>query len=68
MRGDAARCQCQQFKLWPGESWASVDAEELAYPLQEQAGWGQPEARRTAGLVAQRGRRPLSLWLRCDVG
>ena len=28
-RGDPARCWCQRFKLQPGESWASVGAEEL---------------------------------------
>lgn len=51
-RGDAARCQCQRFKMWPGESWASVGAEELAHRLREQAGCGRPEAPSTAGLVA----------------
>lgn len=51
-RGDAARCQCQRFKMWPGESWASVGAEELAHRLRDQANCGQPEAPSTAGLVA----------------
>lgn len=51
-RGDATRCQCQRFKMWPGESWASVGAEELAHRLRDQTGCGQPEAPSTAGLVA----------------
>lgn len=49
--GDAARCQCQRFKMSPGESWASVGAEELAHRLREQAHCGRPQARGTAGLV-----------------
>ena len=32
-RGDPHRCQCQRFKMEPGESWASVGAEELGHRL-----------------------------------
>ena len=30
-RGDPSRCQCQRYKMQPGESWASVGREELAF-------------------------------------
>lgn len=51
-RGDPARCQCQRFKMRPGESWASVGAEELAFRLREQTDCGRPESATTSGLVA----------------
>ena len=51
-RGDPARCQCQRFKMAPGESWASVGPDALTHRLREQADCGQPGAPRTAGLVA----------------
>ncbi len=52
MRGDPARCQCQRFKMRPGESWASVGAEELGFRLREQTDCGHPESATTSGLVA----------------
>jgi len=51
-RGDPARCQCQRFKMQPGESWASVGAEELGFRLRRQSGAGHPESATTSGLVA----------------
>lgn len=51
-RGDAARCQCQRFKMRPGESWASVGAEALASRLRKQSNCGEPESDSTTGLVA----------------
>ncbi len=51
-RGDPPRCQCQRYKMQPGESWASVGAEELAFRLREQTDCGHPESRTTTGLVA----------------
>jgi hypothetical protein len=36
----------------PGESWASVGAEELAFRLRAQADCGHPESAMTSGLVA----------------
>ena len=51
-RGDSSRCQCQRYKMQPGESWASVGAEELAFRLRRQAECGQPEAGTTSGLLA----------------
>jgi GNAT superfamily N-acetyltransferase len=51
-RGDPSRCQCQRFKMRPGESWASVGAEELAFRLRQQTDCGHPESATTSGLVA----------------
>jgi GNAT superfamily N-acetyltransferase len=50
-RGEPSSCQCQRYKMQPGESWASVGADELALRLRRQtaghAAWGT-----TSGLVA----------------
>ena len=51
-RGDPSRCHCQRYKMQPGESWASVGAEELALRLRRQTDCGHPESRTTSGLVA----------------
>ena len=51
-RGDAARCQCQRYKLWPKESWASVGREELGVRLRAQTDCGHPDAPATTALVA----------------
>jgi len=51
-RGDPSRCWCQRFKMQPGESWASVGAEELAFRLREQTDCGRSESATTSGLVA----------------
>ena len=51
-RGDPSRCQCQRYRMQPGESWASVGAEELAFRLRTQADCGHPESGTTSGLVA----------------
>ena len=51
-RGDPARCWCQRYKMRPGESWASVGAEELAFRLRGQTDCGHRRARTTSGLVA----------------
>jgi GNAT superfamily N-acetyltransferase len=51
-RGDPSRCSCQRYKMQPGESWASVGAEELAFRFRAQTGCGQPESATTSGLVA----------------
>jgi GNAT superfamily N-acetyltransferase len=50
--GDPSRCQCQRYKMQPGESWASVGAEELAFRLRAQTDCDHPEAGATSGLVA----------------
>ncbi len=51
-RGDPSRCFCQRYKMAPGESWASVGAEELAARLREQTECGNPSSSTTSGLVA----------------
>ncbi|HEY7401411.1 MAG TPA: GNAT family N-acetyltransferase [Actinomycetota bacterium] len=51
-RGDPSRCFCQRYKMAPGESWASVGAEELAARLREQTECGHPRSSSTSGLVA----------------
>jgi GNAT superfamily N-acetyltransferase len=50
-RGDPSRCQCQRYKMQPGESWVSVGAEELAFRLWAQTDCGHPGGT-TSGLVA----------------
>jgi GNAT superfamily N-acetyltransferase len=51
-RGDPHRCQCQRYKMQPGESWARVGPEELAFRLRTQAECGNPKSQTTSGLVA----------------
>lgn len=51
-KGDAARCQCQRFKLQPKESFRRLGPHELAERLREQTRCGQPRASSTTGLVA----------------
>jgi GNAT superfamily N-acetyltransferase len=58
-RGDAHVCQCQRYKMQPGESWASVGVEELAFRLRSQTDSGHPESNTTAGLVAYLDEEPV---------
>jgi len=51
-RGDAARCQCQRFKLAPREAFRSFPVEERARRLRAQTSCGQPGSTSTSGLVA----------------
>jgi GNAT superfamily N-acetyltransferase len=51
-RGDPSRCQCQRYKMQPGESWASVGADELALRLRAQTECGHRQSSTTSGLVA----------------
>jgi GNAT superfamily N-acetyltransferase len=51
-RGDPSRCYCQRYKMQPGESWASVGAEELAFRLRTQTECGHRGSETTSGLVA----------------
>jgi GNAT superfamily N-acetyltransferase len=53
-RGDASRCQCQHFKV-RDKNWASIPVEARAQRLREETGCGNPEAKRTSGLVAYLG-------------
>jgi GNAT superfamily N-acetyltransferase len=50
-RGDAARCQCQYYKIRDMD-WRSVPVEERALRLREQTGCGHPKSGTTSGLVA----------------
>ena len=52
VRGSAAGCQCQRFKLGPREAFNSYPAEERALRLRAQTNCGQPRATTTSGLVA----------------
>jgi GNAT superfamily N-acetyltransferase len=58
-RGDAHVCQCQRYKMQPGESWASVGVEELAFRLRSQTDSGHSESNTTAGLVAYLDEEPV---------
>jgi GNAT superfamily N-acetyltransferase len=58
-RGDPSRCHCQRFKMWPGEYWASVGAEELAFRLRTQTDCGHPQSASTSGLVAHLDGQPV---------
>jgi GNAT superfamily N-acetyltransferase len=64
-RGTPSRCWCQRFKMQPGESWASVGSEELAFRLRQQTDCGHPKAHETSGLVAFLGAEPVG-WCAVD--
>jgi GNAT superfamily N-acetyltransferase len=51
-RGQAARCQCQRYKLRPREFFAGFPVEERADRLRQQTDSGHPESGTTSGLVA----------------
>lgn len=51
-RGQAARCQCQRYKLRPRESFGSFPVEERAWRLRQQTECDQPGSTTTSGLVA----------------
>jgi GNAT superfamily N-acetyltransferase len=51
-RGDPSKCQCQRYKMRPGEAWASFPVEERAQRLRTQTHCGHPESEATSGLVA----------------
>jgi GNAT superfamily N-acetyltransferase len=51
-RGDPHRCQCQRYKMQPGESWASIGVDGLAFRLRTQTNCGRPDSGTTSGLVA----------------
>ena len=58
-RGAAAQCQCQRYKLGPGEAFRSFPVEERVRRLHEQTGCGRPESETTSGLVAYLERVPV---------
>jgi GNAT superfamily N-acetyltransferase len=51
-RGPAAFCQCQRYKLAPGEAFSKFPREERRDRLREQTHCGEPGATSTSGLVA----------------
>jgi GNAT superfamily N-acetyltransferase len=51
-RGPAARCQCQRYKLRPGEAFRNFPAQERAHRLRTQTECRHPESEITSGLVA----------------
>ena len=50
--GDPFTCQCQRYKMQPGEAWANFPVEERAHRLRTQTESGHPESDTTSGLVA----------------
>src|SRR4051794_21964730 len=52
MRGMAARCQCQRYKLRPREAFAKFPVEERVHRLRVQTDCGHPESDAPSGLVA----------------
>lgn len=64
-RGPGYRCQCQRYKLAPGEAFARFAVEERAARLREQTGVDEPPATGpddpvpTSGLVAYDGDTPV---------
>ena len=52
VRGYAAYCQCQRFRMRDWAEWNSVSVAERMERLQEQTHCGDPSAPSTSGLVA----------------
>ena len=59
VRGQGSRCQCQRYKLQPGEAFASFPVEERAHRLRVQTECGHPESESTSGLVAYADNEPV---------
>lgn len=58
-RGQASRCQCQRYKLQPGESFASFPAEDRSDRLRQQTNCDHPESDTTSGLMAYLDGKPV---------
>ena len=50
--GQGAQCQCQRYKLRPGEAFRNFPAEERSFRLRQQTDCGNLQSRTTSGLVA----------------
>ncbi len=50
--GEAYVCQCQRYKLQPGEAFKKVPVEERAHRLRMQTECENPKSKTTSGLVA----------------
>ncbi|MHA3702101.1 N-acetyltransferase family protein [Jatrophihabitans sp. YIM 134969] len=55
VRGPAARCRCQRYRLAPLEAFSKQPVEERVHRLHEQTACGDPDAPDTTGLVAYAG-------------
>lgn len=51
-RGVGQLCQCQRYKLHPGESFGSSPIEERAFRLRQQTDCDNPDSEQTSGLIA----------------
>lgn len=58
-RGQASRCQCQRYKLRPGEAFAKFPVEERAWRLRQQAECDTPGSSSTSGLVGYLDEEPV---------
>lgn len=58
-RGEAYVCQCQRYKLQPGEAFKKVPVEERAHRLRTQTECGHPGSATTSGLLAYLDREPV---------
>jgi GNAT superfamily N-acetyltransferase len=58
-RGDAFRCQCQRYKLSPGEGFASFPVADRADRLRQQTHCDTPGSSTTSGLLAYRDGEPV---------
>ena len=59
VRGAAANCQCQRYKLRPREAFRKFPVEERARRLRGQTACGRPGSETTSGLVAYLGGEPV---------
>lgn len=59
VRGPAARCWCQRYKLAPGEAFASWPPQDRADRLRGQSEAGHPRSESTSGLIAYAGNEPV---------
>jgi GNAT superfamily N-acetyltransferase len=59
VRGSAAYCRCQRYKLRPREAFARFPVEERARRLREQTACDRPNSDTTSGLVAYLDGRPV---------
>lgn len=59
VRGPAARCWCQRYKLARGETFVSCPPEDRADRLREQTNAGHPGSGTTSGLVAYAEGKPV---------
>jgi GNAT superfamily N-acetyltransferase len=59
VRGAAAHCQCQRYKLRPREAFRKFPVEERARRLREQTACGHADSSTTSGLVAYLGDEPV---------